>query len=63
MWGTEHALADPVRHQFLPRPWKQANPLPGSLNRFWKRTPTWARVAGAGAGAYGLYELFFDEKD
>jgi hypothetical protein len=55
MWGTDHALADPVRHGFLPATWKAANPLPNVLVQFWNRTPAWAQGAfGGTVGTSGL---------
>ncbi len=43
MWGKDHALADPERYQFMPEVWKNTNPLPNPLSRFWNRTPEWAQ--------------------
>ncbi|WP_436698717.1 RHS repeat-associated core domain-containing protein [Nocardioides sp. BYT-33-1] len=66
MWGSDHALADPLRHQFLPRSWKKQNPLPGPAKRFWNRTPAWAQggaVAGGGAGlGFGVYAYYSNDQ-
>ena len=52
MWGTDHALADPMRYRFMRRWWKAQNPLPNNAIRQLNRVPDWA--AGGSAGAlYG----------
>lgn len=53
MWGTDHALADPMRYQFMRRWWKVANELQNPLTRLWNRTPGWFKgaVAGGATGA------------
>ena len=52
---AEHALSDPYRYQFMPRAWKEANPMPGHIEQMWNRIPnTWkGTAAGAGYGAAG----------
>lgn len=47
-----HALSDPYRYRFMPRPWKAANPMPNRLSQQWTRLPNVYKGAGAG-GAYG----------
>jgi RHS repeat-associated protein len=49
---TEHALSDPYRYNFMPRSWKQNNPLPNPLTQQWNRIPN-AYKGGAAGGAYG----------
>jgi hypothetical protein len=53
---AEHALSDPKRYQFMPRAWKQANPMPGRLIQQWSRLPKALKGLGAGlaAGRIGL---------
>jgi hypothetical protein len=47
-----HALSDPFRYRFMPRPWKAANPMPSVVNQQFTRIPTVLRGAAAGsAGA------------
>lgn len=36
-WGTDHALSDPFRYRFMPRPWKIANPAPHPIIQAWHR--------------------------
>jgi RHS repeat-associated protein len=52
VWGSEHAVNDPARHQFLPRGWKADNALKNPLERLWNRTPDWVK-GGAAGGAVG----------
>lgn len=47
---AEHALSDPYRYRFMPRPWKEANPLPSTATQQWNRVPKVYKGAGAGAG-------------
>ena len=35
----EHALSDPYRYQFMPRAWKDVNPLPPTITQQWNRIP------------------------
>jgi hypothetical protein len=65
MWGTEHALVDPVRYQFMSAAWRSSHPLPNGLQRLWGRMPVSHRigvgvVGGSGVG-YGLYESCGEE--
>ncbi|HXI32501.1 MAG TPA: IPT/TIG domain-containing protein [Gemmatimonadales bacterium] len=49
---AEHALNDPYRYRFMPRAWKDANPINPAWLRQWNRAPEWVKGAAAGA-AYG----------
>ena len=61
IWGTEHALVDPGRYQFMPAAWKAANPLPNAAARLWGRMPVSHRIGAAGGallgGTYAGYEV------
>ena len=47
---AKHALSDPYRYRFMPRTWKQLNPMPSRLNQMWNRLPyTWKGVGGGAA--------------
>ena len=52
---TTHALSDPYRYRFMPKVWKEANPMPNRLSQLWDRLPnTWkGTAAGAAWGAAG----------
>ena len=52
VWGSEHAVTDPARHQFLNEAWRQANPLRNPASRGWARTPPWVK-GGLGGGTAG----------
>lgn len=52
MWGTDHALADPMRLRLLKRPWKSTMEPLDPVRRVWARLPNWMQGAGGG-GAYG----------
>lgn len=49
---ASHALSDPHRYRFMPRPWKAANPLPSPAVQQWNRIPLVLKGAGMG-GALG----------
>jgi RHS repeat-associated protein len=50
---AEHALSDPWRHRFMPRAWKQANPLPNVVSQQLNRVPRFPLgMATAAAGGY-----------
>ncbi len=46
-----HALSDPFRYRFMPRAWKEANPMPNRLKQLWDRLPNTWKGTAAGAGA------------
>jgi hypothetical protein len=46
---AEHALSDPSRYRFMPRVWKEANPLPGAVTQQLNRVPS--VLTGTGIGA------------
>ena len=48
---AEHALSDPYRYRFMPRSWKEGNPLPGRGSQQWDRLPKVYKGAAAGGGA------------
>lgn len=50
---AQHALSDPYRYRFMPRAWKQANPMPNRMSQMWNRIPNTMKGAGAGAAASG----------
>lgn len=52
---AEHALSDPYRYRFMPRAWKEANPMPNQAAQQWERIPNVYKggAAGAAAGAAG----------
>ena len=52
---AEHALSDPSRYRFMPRAWKEANPLPGVLARQLARIPNLltGTVFGSAVTAFG----------
>lgn len=52
MWGSDHALNDPIRYRFMRRWWKPDNPINNPLVRQWNRMPTWAQASAVGA-TYG----------
>lgn len=59
MWGTEHALVDPSRYQFMRSGWKATNPLPNAVERMWGRMPTSHKVTLiGGATAAGVYAVY-----
>ncbi|WP_208492147.1 putative Ig domain-containing protein [aff. Roholtiella sp. LEGE 12411] len=47
-----HALNDPDRHHFFPKPWKDNNPLNNKWKRFIDRVPDWVKD-GFAAGGFG----------
>jgi RHS repeat-associated protein len=53
LWGSDHALVDAFRYQFLPAWWKMRNPMLSPLARIIIRMPYWIQGSLAGA-AYGL---------
>jgi RHS repeat-associated protein len=60
MWGSNHALVDPQRYQFMSVDWRSANKIHAPIARLWERMPASHRigvgiVGGSGIG-YGLYE-------
>lgn len=48
---VEHALNDPYRYNFMPRPWRDANPMNPAWERQWNRIPKALKGAAAGAAA------------
>lgn len=46
-----HALSDPFRYRFMPRPWKAENPMPNAAWQQWTRLPNVYKGMGAGAAA------------
>jgi RHS repeat-associated protein len=52
MWGSDHALADPKRYQFMRRWWKANNPMPHGVSRFFNSIPERLQVLGLGS-VYG----------
>jgi len=51
---AEHALSDPWRYRFMPRAWKDANPLPNVFRQQLNRVPRFPLgMAAAAAGGYG----------
>jgi len=46
-----HALSDPYRYRFMPRPWKAANPMPNAAWQQWVRLPNIFKGAAAGGAA------------
>jgi RHS repeat-associated protein len=55
---TEHALSDPSRYRFMPRSWKEANPLPGALTRQLNRIPNMLAGTAAGTAWATLSDMF-----
>jgi hypothetical protein len=53
MWGSEHALVDPARYQFMPAAWKAANPMKNALSRTWGRMPVSHQVTLGGSAVVG----------
>ncbi|NPC59189.1 RHS repeat-associated core domain-containing protein [Caenimonas soli] len=53
--AATHALSDPYRYRFMPRPWKAQNPMPNAASQQWTRIPNAYKggAAGAGYGAAG----------
>lgn len=45
-----HALSDPLRYQFMPRAWKEVNPMPPRPVQLWNRIPQAVKGVGAAAG-------------
>ena len=60
MWGSEHAMVDPHRYQFMKRTWKDANEIYSPLQRMLGRMPTSHKVGAGvvivGGAGYGVYE-------
>jgi RHS repeat-associated protein len=54
-----HALSDPYRYRFMPKPWKERNPMPLKIHQQWTRLPNAYKGAGAGA-AYGASSMALD---
>ena len=50
---VEHALSDPYRYRFMPRAWKEANPMSNPFFQQWNRIPNVYKGAGAGAAIGG----------
>lgn len=50
---VQHALSDPYRYRFMPRAWKEANPMPNVAVQQWNRLPNVYKGAGAGAAFAG----------
>ena len=48
VWGTEHALMDASRYQFMGAAWRAANPAWGSFTSFARLMPEWARESSRG---------------
>ncbi|QDQ28329.1 hypothetical protein FNU76_19330 [Chitinimonas arctica] len=46
---VEHALSDPYRYRFMPRTWKEANPMPNTVIQQWNRIPNVYKGGAAGA--------------
>jgi RHS repeat-associated protein len=51
-----HALSDPYRYRFMPRSWKEKNPMPLKLHQQWTRFPNVYKGTGAGA-TYGAASM------
>ena len=51
--AEEHALSDSYRYRFMPRDWKEANPMPDMLTQQWNRIPNVYKGGAAGAAAGG----------
>jgi uncharacterized protein RhaS with RHS repeats len=60
----QHALADPMRRQFMTAGWKAANTkVPNVAQRFWMRSPLWAQGgmgAAASSGSWAMSRRMFD---
>jgi hypothetical protein len=56
----QHALSDPIRHNFMPRAWKAANPFPSGFQRFVQGAP-WGAWGGVGSSSMIAYERLSDE--
>jgi RHS repeat-associated protein len=50
---AEHALSDPYRYRFMPRAWKEANPMPNQVLQQWNRIPNVYMGVSAGAAVGG----------
>jgi hypothetical protein len=66
LWGSEHALVDPHRYQFMRRTWKDSNSLYNPIMRLWGRMPVSHRI-GLGtvfvsSAGYALYEILDGEE-
>lgn len=46
---VEHALSDPKAYRFMPRAWKEANPMPNRVIQQWNRIPKVYKGTAAGA--------------
>jgi hypothetical protein len=62
MWGSNHALVDPQRYQFMRRTWKDTHSIYPAALRLWERMPLSHRIGAGviviGGAGYGIYELF-----
>ncbi|NUK25995.1 hypothetical protein [Streptomyces lunaelactis] len=54
MWGSEHALIDPARYQFMKSPFKQLYPQLTGPARWARFTPPWLVQSAYGSGRVGL---------
>ena len=57
----EHALSDPFRSRFMPRPWKAANPMPNMAWQQWFRIPDVYKGGALGA-LYGLTSMALNDE-
>ena len=66
MWGSEHALVDPHRYQFMRRSWKDANENYSPGQRILARMPTSHKVGAGvvivGGVGYGVCEYFYGDE-
>ena len=53
MWGSEHAVVDAYRWNFMPRAWKALNPMKNPIFKYYHETPLWAVDVGTGLAKGG----------
>ena len=46
--GTTHAKSDPFRRDFMPKDWREENPLYDPFGKWWYRTPPWLKSGPLG---------------
>ena len=63
MWGSEHALVDPLRYQFMTRAWKATNEIYSPWMRMLGRMPTSHKVGAGGVVVGGAGYVFYDYFD
>lgn len=63
MWGSEHALVDPLRYQFMTRSWKATNEIYSPWMRMLGRMPTSHKVGAGGVVVGGAGYVFYDYFD